>query len=192
MVEVRRIEDQLLMLDKADWLKDEFLTWNWWVLVAFLIIPWLIWIVVSRRETIVEDLLVGTNIMLITFILDVVGLQLSLWEYPIKLIPLNPRAWSFDLSMVPVAFMLLYQYFTTWKSYIAALLLMAAMYAFIGEPFSEWVQFVHYIKWNYFYSFFYYIAAGISVRMIVLKLVAVSKRGTSAKKTSLHRGEENA
>lgn len=48
--------------------------------------------------------------------------------------------------MVPVAYMLLYQYFRTWKSFILAQIIMALTYAFIGEPFCEWVKLVNYLE----------------------------------------------
>ncbi|MEH7500250.1 hypothetical protein [Cytobacillus firmus] len=77
--------------------------------------------------------------------------------------------------MVPVAYMLLYQYFRTWKSFILAQIIMALTYAFIGEPFSEWVELVYYYEWRYSYSFIYYIIVGIVTRALILKLGSLSK-----------------
>ncbi|MGM7722075.1 CBO0543 family protein [Metabacillus sp. Hm71] len=51
----------------------------------------------------------GTIIMITTTLLDVVGLQYRFWDYPIAFLPIIPRAFPFDFSMVPVAYMLLYQ-----------------------------------------------------------------------------------
>jgi len=77
--------------------------------------------------------------------------------------------------MVPVAYMLLYQYFRTWKFFITALIIMALTYAFIGEPFCEWVELVYYLEWRYSYSFIYYIIVGIGTRALLLKLASLSK-----------------
>ncbi|MDR4886292.1 hypothetical protein RGU12_01870 [Fredinandcohnia sp. QZ13] len=46
--------------------------------------------------------------------LELVGAQYSFWDYPIAFLPIIPRAFPFDFSIVPVAYMLLYQYFRTW------------------------------------------------------------------------------
>ncbi|MGN7943287.1 CBO0543 family protein, partial [Metabacillus sp. 22489] len=71
--------------------------------------------------------------------------------------------------MIPVAYMLLYQYFRTWKSFILAQIIMALTYAYIGEPFCEWVKLVNYLEWRYRYSFIYYIIVGIVTRALILK-----------------------
>lgn len=49
---------------------------------------------------------------------------------------------------------------------------MSLVYAFIGEPFCNWIMVVVYIKWKYMYSFVYFNVIGISVRVIVEKLNA--------------------
>ena len=173
--EIRLLEDKLYHLELNGWLKNEFLTWEWWILVVFLIVPWVIWAKLVKRDIILEILLFGTIIILTTTLLDVVGAQYSFWDYPIAFLPIIPRAFPFDFSMVTVAYMLLYQYFRTWKSFILAQIVMALTYAFIGEPFCEWIKLVNYLEWGYRYSFIYYIIVGIGTRALLLKLASLSK-----------------
>lgn len=173
--EIRLLEDKLYHLELNGWLKNEFLTWEWWILVVFLVVPWVIWAKLVKRDIILEILLFGTVIILTTTLLDVVGVQYSFWDYPIALLPIIPRAFAFDFSMVPVAYMLLYQYFRTWKSFILAQIIMALTYAYIGEPFCEWVKLVYYLEWRYRYSFIYYIILGIVTRALILKLASLYK-----------------
>ncbi|MBO1514901.1 CBO0543 family protein [Metabacillus bambusae] len=173
--EIRLLEDKLYLLELNNWLKNEFLTWEWWILVGFLVVPWIIWSKLVKRDIILEILLFGTIIIITTTLLDVVGLQYRFWDYPIAFLPIIPRAFPFDFSMIPVAYMLLYQYFRTWKFFIIAQITMALTYAFIGEPFSEWVELVYYFEWRYSYSFIYYIIVGIGTRALILKLASLSK-----------------
>jgi hypothetical protein len=175
VVELRKMEDQMTQLEIKGWLEYEFLTWNWWLLAAFMVVPWLIWFMLYKKNALIQCVLFGSLICLITTILDVAGLQLRFWDYPTKLIPIAPRAFPFDLAMVPVAYMLMYQYFTTWKSYIIAQVAMAAAYAFIGEPFSHGAELVNYINWSYLYSFIYYILVGITTRLFVRKIDLVTR-----------------
>ncbi|MCM3570935.1 hypothetical protein M3183_22960 [Neobacillus mesonae] len=113
--------------------------------------------------------------MVITILFDTVGLQFSFWEYPIEFLPVIPRAFPFDVSVVPVAYMSLFQYARTWKSFISAQIIMTFAYAFIGEPLCKWINLVCYIKWNYLYSFLYYILLGLGIRALILNCVSVSK-----------------
>nr|WP_154319612.1 CBO0543 family protein [Metabacillus idriensis] len=165
----------MYLLELNDWLKNEFLTWEWWILVGFLVVPWVIWAKLVKRDMILEILLFGTIIIITTTLLDIVGLQYRFWDYPISFLPIIPRAFPFDFSLVPVAYMLLYQYFRSWKYFVIAQIIMALSFAFIGEPFCEWVKLVYYIEWRYSYSFIYYILVGIGTRALILKLVSLYK-----------------
>jgi hypothetical protein len=147
-----------------------FLSPQWWLLLAFIITPWLIWVKLVDKESKLEIMVVGLFVMIVTMLLDLVGYNLNFWDYPIQIIPLVPEAFAFDLSMIPVAFMLLYQYFKTWKLYCIGLICMSVIYAFIGEPFCNLITVVIYVKWKYIYSFVYYIVIGITLRPIVENL----------------------
>ncbi|MDB5055125.1 MAG: hypothetical protein JWM44_3175 [Bacilli bacterium] len=147
-----------------------FLSPQWWLLLAFIIVPWLILVKVVDKKRKLEIVACGLFVAITTKILDLVGYNLNFWDYPIQIIPLVPEAFAFDLSMIPVAYMLLYQYFKTWKSYCIGLVCMSVVYAFIAEPFCNWIMVVIYIKWRYIYSAVYYIVIGITVRAVVENL----------------------
>jgi hypothetical protein len=173
MEKIHQMEKEAFRLDIEGWLKHELFTWQWWVLLAFLIFPWIIWGKLVNRKQLLSIVLFGSLTCIITVYLDVVGIKFEFWRYPFQLFPVMPRAISFDMSMVPVAYMIIYQYFTTWKKFIYALITMAFLFAFIGEPFSVWSDLVEYLRWKYIYSFFFYIVTGILVRWLVEKMSTV-------------------
>jgi hypothetical protein len=109
------------------------------------------------------------------FILDAIGVDLKFWVYPVQFLPITPRALPFDVFMVGITFMLLYQFFNSWRSYLIALFIMALVFAFIGEPISKRLNLVYYIKWKYYYSFLYYVSLGVTVRTIVIKCKQLSE-----------------
>lgn len=167
---VNKLEQEAYRLDKEGWLKNELFTWQWWVLLALIIIPWVIWLNFADRKKLLESVLFGALIMIMTTLLDLIGMTLKFWRYPTQLVPLIPRAFPFDMAMVPVAYMFLYQYFNSWKSFSIALTIMSVIYAFVGEPISVRIDLVQYIKWQYIYSFFYYFLAGLFVRWFIIKI----------------------
>lgn len=166
---VNRLEIMAFRLDLEGWLKTELFTWNWWILVAFLILPWVLWAMFADKKKLLETTLFGTLVIIPTTYLDAIGMDLDFWRYPVHLLPLAPRAVAFDMSMVPVAFMFLHQYSTSWKPFIVTLLITSAIYAFIGEPMTIWLGLVQYINWKYFYSFFYYVTIGLIIRWLIEK-----------------------
>lgn len=175
---VNELEKEAMLLDVQGWLNYDVFTFDWWLLVAFLILPWLIWVKLVDRKRIVEILLFGMFIIKITALTDILGTEINLWKYPTSLIPIFPRAFPFDISMVPVSMMIIFQYFRTWKSYTISLTIMATLFAFIGEPFCVWQELVIYTNWNYFFSFVFYIIVGISIRAFVEKLKYIIHKST--------------
>lgn len=155
--------------DINHWINHELFTWNWWILVLFIVIPLIIWLLVVDRKRMLEFLLVWTLVIIPTSYLDAIGVDLKFWVYPVQFIPITPRAIPFDIFMVGITYMLLYQFFSSWKAYLMALFIMAFTFAFIGEPISHLLNLVYYIKWKYYYSFLFYIFIGITVKGIVNK-----------------------
>ncbi|UCZ53849.1 hypothetical protein LGQ02_03430 [Bacillus shivajii] len=172
--EIMKLRSEITQLRTESWLNYEVFTWNWWLLIVFLIVPWIIWIKFVDRNRIFEVLLFGMIAISITLYLDAVGDELLFWVYPITFIPVGTIALPFDVSMVGVAYMLVYQYFTTWKSYIIALVVMAGIYAFIGESFAHWAELVYYPKWTFYYSFIYYILKGLLVKCLMERMRKMS------------------
>ncbi|WP_227935191.1 CBO0543 family protein [Alkalihalobacillus deserti] len=172
---IRELQEQIIQLEINRWLQYHLFSWNWWLLIVFLIAPWFIWIKFLDRKRIFEIFSFGMLTSLITVFFDAVGKELGFWVYPIELTPFVHSAGAFDFSVIPVAYMLIYQHFKRWKTFIAALVFMALIYAFIGEPFAHWAELTYYLKWKYIYSFFYYILTGMLVRWIVEKLLKISR-----------------
>lgn len=59
-----------------------FLKPQWWLLLAFLIVPWLIWVKVVDKKRKLEIVVVGLFVALATTLLDLLGYNLNFWEYP--------------------------------------------------------------------------------------------------------------
>lgn len=173
------LAEMVRLLSKAridNWLGEGLGTWRWWILLILLIVPWFIWYRYVDKRSVHEILLFGTIVIIIDITLDEIGFELSLWHYPIDVIPLFPRLTSIDYSTLPVIKMILYQYFPTWKSFFGAMIVVAAIFSFIGEPLIAELGFYTVIKWNYSYSFVIYITMGLFARWIVKKIFTIVQR----------------
>lgn len=164
------LHNKYVKADFSRWIKVELFSVQWWILVVIFIISWLVWIKLCNNEKLLEIALVGTISMIVTLVLDLFGSDLNFWFYPTQLISFTTCNFGFDFSIVPIGFMLLYQYNERWKSYIITLLMIAVLFAFIGEPLVNKLQLVHYIKWKYVYSFVFYIVTGISIKGLIHRL----------------------
>jgi len=159
------LQQELLALRVSDWY-DKVVSFQWVFLMLLLILPWFIWWKIVDRRQIAEIFSYGLLVSTISSFFNGNGLNLMLFSYPYKLLPFSPRVYSFSLSVIPVTYMLLYQYFNTWKSFIVANLVVSASAAFIVQPLLAWLDIYKLIKWNYFYSFLLLLLIGVGGRYV--------------------------
>jgi hypothetical protein len=167
--ELIALQQKYADLTIENWLADSLFTWGWYFLVFFFIVPWFIFFKYVDRSRALQIWSFGLIVIIITTFTDDLGSEMGAWIYPIKFVPFGLIAFPFDFSIIPVAQMMVYQYFKTWKTYSYALVMQAAIFAFVGEPVSVWLGTVNYLKWNYIYSFVFYIITGLVARFIVQK-----------------------
>ncbi|WP_026907313.1 CBO0543 family protein [Paucisalibacillus globulus] len=178
--EVRRLQMELVKVDIEGWYNNEFLTWQWWILLILLIGPWIVFLLLYDRNKIVSTMLVGMIVALITLTFDVLGSDMNFWGYPIELISQGPGALPFDLGIVTVTYMMMYQQLTKWKRYISGLIIMTLFFAIIGEGLSELLNLYRRIEWRTIYSIIYYLMVGIGVKWFVDRLVGIEKESKSS------------
>lgn len=97
--------------DIAFWADNVVFTWRWWLKVALLVIPWIVWLLARKKDSSRRLLTAGILVIAISFLLDEVGTMLGLWFYSTKLLPFIPGNFVYNVTMLPVAVMLLIQWF---------------------------------------------------------------------------------
>ncbi|WP_053073817.1 CBO0543 family protein [Bacillus sp. LL01] len=89
--------------------------------------------------------------------LDGLGYELGLWGYTYKLSPFLPKSYVFDYCLIPITYMLIYQYFPTGKSFFCANVILAFGASFVAEPVAEKLGLYIPFHWNFFISIPLYI-----------------------------------
>ncbi|MED3550289.1 hypothetical protein [Cytobacillus praedii] len=51
---VNSLEIKAFHLNLDGWLKNKLFTWEWWVLVAFFILPWILWAILADKTKLLE------------------------------------------------------------------------------------------------------------------------------------------
>ncbi|MDD3023936.1 MAG: hypothetical protein PHE26_08565 [Syntrophomonadaceae bacterium] len=149
---IMNLQETLLSLRIADW-NDKVISFQYFFLVVLLILPWVIWWKVADRKRITEIFAFGLLISVISSFLNGNGLNLLLWSYPYSLLPSSERAYVFSLSALPVAFMIIYQYYPRLMRFGIATLIFSAFMAFVVQPILSLLDLYKLNNWNYFYSF---------------------------------------
>ncbi|MCX7924055.1 MAG: hypothetical protein N3B21_18900 [Clostridia bacterium] len=134
------------------WLSDMLFKWHWWINVALTVVPWIVWIIIRKKESTHRLLYAGSVMALISTLLDTLGMSLGLWGYNSKLIPIIPPFVPWDLCLIPVSTMILLQYFPRINPWIKAIVYALAG-SFIVQPLAEWIGLYNPKVWKHYYSF---------------------------------------
>lgn len=118
--EINKLDIQLTEMRIENFNNEDFLSPQWWFLLALTIIPWILWWILLDKTKIKKIWLYGALITILIIYLDDIGGVLNLWNYPYQLINIIPRLNPIDISVLPVMHMLIYQYFSKWKNFIIA------------------------------------------------------------------------
>lgn len=146
---------------------------KWWILLALTIVPWFLWWKIVDKSRFTEILLYGFFIISISTFLDVMGWNYSLWFYPDTLLAFCTPLIPIDYTLLPIFYMLAYQYFSSWKSFSIVILILSFIFAFVWEPLAEMLNFYKPLKWNHAYSFIGFFLLGVFSRGIVLKIIKI-------------------
>ncbi|WP_430540020.1 CBO0543 family protein [Neobacillus drentensis] len=98
---------------------------------------------------------------------DEIGSYFDFWSYPHQFLVFTHRFNAVDFSVMPVMMALTYQYFSKWKPYLVATVIMSVIICFIGIPIFVFWGLYKLEDWNYFYSFLVTLLMFIMMKMMV-------------------------
>jgi hypothetical protein len=159
-------EEGLKQVDKAsekiveanqmvtDAIMNAFLfTWQWWIGFAMLVVPWILWAILRKKQSSARLLFAGFFVIIFSAILDTFGVENGLWSYPVKVIPSPTVSYAFRLSLLPVLVMFFLQYKPNFNPFIKAIIF-GGLGAYVGMPIMAMLDLYKKINWAYTYSFF--------------------------------------
>lgn len=158
------IQSQADKLLHKNWLEYMIFTWQWWLLLFVMVAPWVVWWKLADKKRILELLTYGLMVTMLSMSFDAIGVEYDFWEYDYQLIPLLDVLIVFDISVVTVTYMLVYQYIKSWGWFIAVHLVVAGAFAFLAEPALVRLGYYRLLSWKFFYSFPIYFAIAVFLR----------------------------
>lgn len=170
--EIIKLKQLLRDMFIEHWLNKEFLTWVWWVGIACVIIPMILWIIKVDKKRLLEICVYGLIVNVTCIFLDVTGSEFVWWEYPVHILPQVPLLFPVDFVILPVVYMLIYQRYSKWWPYLLASAIAAAILAFVFEPLAVLIGQYKLIIWKYVYSFPIYIGIAAFSKFVTQALKA--------------------
>lgn len=176
MLSVAKIQWHLTSVRLDEWLKNDVFHLSWWFLLATFILAAFVWWKLVDKSRFTEIFLYTAIITVIVLILDELGEELSLWDYPTDILPLFPPLSAIDLSSLPMIYSMIYQYFRPWKQFIIATLVMSLVFCFMFEPLVALIGVYQPLTWRYYYGFPIYTAIGILTKAALKKFYSIKEK----------------
>lgn len=141
-------------------------TWQFWFNLLMLIIPLLVLYFLLDRRRVFEIGFYGFAIHSLGLYLDVYGIKEGLWSYPYQLSVKFAANLALDASLIPIFFMLIYQYtYHKPKVFYPLTLLGMIFFAYLFKPFLVLLD-LFWMSENMNYSklfFVYFVGIGSAV-----------------------------
>jgi len=157
----------------VQWLKywhdfSAFDTWQFWFHVIMFLAPLIILYFALDWKKALQLGFYGFNVHVWFAYFDDFGATQALWTYPYKMIPLVSHSLGLDASLVPVSYMLLYQWILKHKkNYYLYTLLLSLFLSFVLKPIFAMHHLFKFNSWaNYFHLFLTYIVIIVLSKVI--------------------------
>jgi hypothetical protein len=159
-------------------------TWQFWFHVGMLVIPLVVLYYALDRKQAFRIGFFGYSIHMVATYLDAFGTTHGYWEYPYKLTPHLTASFGLDASLIPVSFMLLYQWtLNRSKNYYLYSILLCVAYSFAFKPLLRAMDlFALFRGMNFAYLFLAYITAALLGKWITELFAGLHRNSMRASK----------
>ncbi len=165
--EIIRLNEQVRDLSFEHYFTYQLFSWVWWLNIAMLIVPLIVWWRTVDKTRLLEICVVGLLMCISAAILDVTGTEYVLWDYGVKVVPRAALLLPVDYVILPVILMHVYQNYSTWGKYLIAAVVVALLKSFVAEPLAVLIGQYRLIRWEYIYSVPIYIALYIIIKFML-------------------------
>ena len=164
------LQNDLIHLRLQFWLEHDLFKPHWWFFLATSILPWIIWWKIADKRRFKELLIYGLLWAIFAMVFDELGVSLRFWYYPKELFSMVSPLFPADLTIIPIAFMVIYQFFPKRKHFFWGTTIASAVFSFIVQPLFIYFHFFWSENWEHVYSFPLFILLAYFLRWIVRKI----------------------
>ncbi|TMN20824.1 hypothetical protein [Lentibacillus cibarius] len=165
-------------LIETQWINQIFLSPSWIFQVVLIIFTYTIFFYLVDKKRITEILLYGSLVAVAFAVYDSIGEQLNYWATLENVLPFQPNFFLGNITLIPLYAMLVYQYNSTWRSYLIWITIWSGLLAFVyyNLILDYFNIFVYIKKFSATIDFFLFLIVGIIVRWIVVSLLKLEEK----------------
>jgi hypothetical protein len=159
-----------------EWVKNEVFQFKWWLLLVIFLVSVFVWWKTVDKSRLNELIVYAAIVSIMILVLDELGEELTLWDYPIAIVPLFPPIAAIDLASLPFVYSLIYQHFKKWKSFTIASIVMSIISCFVLEPLFVLSGIYQMITWKSYYGLPLYFGIAMIAKAALTKIYAIKSK----------------
>lgn len=186
--QILKTSEYLSNLIVTQWVNQHFLSPTWFILVFIILFSYALFFYLVDKQRIMEILLFGSLVATAVVVYDAILLQFGYWTTLISVLPFYPNIFLGNVTLIPLYAMLVYQYTSSWRSFILwnavwAVLFIFGYYNFVLQN----LQVFTYLKpFAVYIDFFLLSIVGLISRGIMVTLFKIeAKNGNETSKHSI-------
>lgn len=188
--EIRRL---LVSQSYQNWITNEVFSFKWFLMIGMLVVVYSVWLKLLDKSRL-KDLLLYGSLLAVGFTLSdvILGSYFGFYSYKVNLLPLKPPVFIASITIMPIMFMLVMQYTSSWRSFTLWASIAAAVYSFILIPLYTKLDILYFYKgYNFFFSFLRTVAGAVIGRAFFLWFAGIQQRHLAAISTPQQKVAEN-
>lgn len=167
------VQWELTSIRFEEWAKNDVLGFKWWLLLMVFILSVFVWWKTVDKSRLNELVLYAAIVSVMILVLDELGEELALWDYPTEIFPLFPPIAAIDLASLPFVYSLIYQHFKKWKSFTIVSIVMSVISCFVLEPLFVLSGIYQMLTWKGYYGLPLYFAIAMVAKAALTKIYSI-------------------
>jgi hypothetical protein len=165
----------LINLIYNDWKTNILFSPAWFGTIIFILLSYTLCFKLLDKRRLTQILLFGSLITVMVSLFDLIGVEYVRWTYLTRVFPIMPSFFLFDFTIIPLYYMLIYQYCSNWKSYIIWNAIVTGIVSFAFYPLLNALKMFELNNWRYVYFFPCIFTFALVSRAIVLGIITLEK-----------------
>lgn len=174
MIHQARITLHELVLTK--WLTEDVFSLRWWGMVAFIALSYVVCLNLLDKRRLSNILLFGSLLTVGMAAAETIGVSFVLWYCATPILPIVPCIFASDFTIIPLYYMLVYQFTSAWKQFALWNAITAGIFAFIFQPIVVHFKIFELDKWSYIYTFAIVFFIASLARAVTLGILAAEEK----------------
>ncbi|AEI44657.1 CBO0543 family protein [Paenibacillus mucilaginosus] len=142
-------------------------TWQFWAYLLTFAVPLVALVIRIDRKLAFRLGFYGLTVHLLSTYVDTYATTHRMWQYPYRIIPAIPFSVGLDVSLIPVVYMLFYQWtLKRRKNYYLWLLVVSAAFTYGLKPLLVLVGLFRFYEGTYFQLFLLYFGGGLVAKWL--------------------------